>query len=291
MDEIELLIHHYQLDAYEVFSLPKRQVEENHLPDKLGDFIDQTMQAWVSEVELLPHREKANIFVLTDTLPFALVFHFPDLVKYRLYYMAMYLWQSEEKVLPAFDLSHEVFQNVPTYCKRIAQVYHELPTTEIWGTNTFHACIGQIEYLAEQELISAENVVTLLNALEELIELSKVYAKSGYKQQETPTRLQTIAAEYTIFLNKIFNVNEYTLFSWQEHQQARSFVYDPVLGLIKDATRRKSAERNVLSLKKTGIQVSRINSKERLAFLNKARRAIRKYRANMEKESVLRKVV
>ena len=276
LEEVGLIIQQFDIKPNELFS-----AESNHSiasqPSpfiSLEKFIDKILNNWANQVEQLLSKEQASIFMFTNKLPFSLAFHYPDLIKYRLYCMMRYLWKSPDCFHQTLDLSSEVFKSVPYYCNRINKTYQQLPLTEIWGSSTFHSCLKYVNYLYKIDQLSLEDSQLLLNRANKLLDLAEQFANNGGRQRAAILKLQTPTPNYQLIINDTLVVDEYTLMVWKDGGRSQLSIYHPIHGEIEDAHQKEHLEKYCLLLQETGTQISSVNSIARKTYFKKIKTAI-----------------
>ncbi|MEM1326219.1 MAG: helix-turn-helix domain-containing protein [Bacteroidota bacterium] len=273
LQEVEQIITYFNLDRHALFCndvtlpafAPQSTAEGN---------INDLLEKWAGQVEHIARQENPSILMTTSTLPFSLAMSFTDLVKYRLYFMVKYLKQYREmKTLP-FDPSSNLYRQVDRYCQRIHRVYDSLPTTEIWGSMTFQTTIHQMAFLHDNEQLSTDVFLHLLDQLRQLADRSNSYAKSGYRQANTTKRIHSDRPIYRLYLNHTSTVEEYTILAWYEKEQHQSHIFHPIYGIATAAHHKTNIEKSCYTLMETGIPISIANGDVRKRFFRKVKKAI-----------------
>ena len=276
IEEVGLIIQKFQIPPDELFTTGSfsKQFDQSDSPISQKKFIDKILSDWKNQVERLREKDQATIFLFTNSLPFSFALNFPDLIKYRLYCMMRYLWKSPEHLNQSLDLSNQIFDTVPFHCEQINKIYNQLSVTEIWGSSTYYSCLRHIDYLYNNDLLNSNNGKLLLNNLKKLIHLAQQFAKNGRKQRKAIFKLQTKAPNYTLIVNDILLVDEYTIMAWQENGHQQLYINHPLHGEINDVNQKEHIERYCLLLQKTGTQISVANSTTRNAYFKKINTAI-----------------
>lgn len=219
----------------------------------------------------------------TSTLPFSLAIAYPDLVKYRLYYVVRHLEMYKEMQNLAFDPNASLYRHVDKHCKQIHEIYEKLPTTEIWSEITFHSTINKMDFMYRNNQLSSTTFLRLLDQMEELVEQSSQYAKNGNKQLTTRIHVNSHAPSYTLYLNNTSAVEETTLLSWYEQNRYKLFIYHPSFGFTTEPNAKAKIERRCRSLQEMATLISATNAPARNRFFGDVRVAIRKKREKLEK--------
>ncbi len=271
LTETELLNQYYGLQVEELFSRP--QAAPTKQIQTLGEFYSTLLSSWVEQVEQLADKRSAIIHMITNSLPFSLAFRFPDLVKFRLYFMAKHHWLLD-KLPRKLDLAAADFSQVPDFCKRISKVYQQFPTTEIWGSNTFVLTIAQLDFLYASGELSHKDFLHLLKELDKLVKLLWKYAESGNKRGKKRSNFLSDEPNFTLYLNEVMVVDEYTLLHWRQQKTMLTFAYHPIFGAVTSPEQQKSIEQYCQLLKKMGTLLSVTNGHYRDTYFKKIRKMI-----------------
>lgn len=271
LTETQLLIEHYGFKVTELFESSKPPLTRQKQTRR--EFYNTLMTGWVTQVEELADKKRAVIHMITNSLPFSLAFRFPDLVKFRLYLMAKHHWQAT-KSPQRLDLADADFAQVSDLCQRISQVYQQFPTIEIWGINTFSLTLHQLDYLYAKEELSLHDFLHLLKEVDKLVKLSWKYAQSGNKKGKKRNGFLLDSPNFTLYLNKIMVVDEYTLLHWRQNNTTLTFMYHPILGTITSFEQQQQLEQYCQLLQKTGALLNADNGDHRDAYFGNVRKMI-----------------
>jgi hypothetical protein len=175
----------------------------------------------------------------------------------------------------AFYPKAAIYDAIDQYGSDLHTAYEQLPSTEIWGEQTFHLAMQQMEQLHEQQLMTTDTFLVLLEELQQLANQCERYAKKGLKSADT-TQINTHRPTYKLYLNKTFNVNEHTLLSWHQHGIELTHVFHPVYGVAVTRPQKESIIHYCYTLLDEGTLISQTNANVRRSFFRKIHTAIRR---------------
>ncbi len=260
LSQVESLVQHFSIPLQDIFS----SSQQNQIPSStsLEQFIDQIADVWEIEIEYLQRQSSASLFVCSNDLPFSLVFGYPEIMKFQIYFMYYFLSPDRPEDTTPFQPRSTTYDRLDSICMYIDQIYSELPSVEIWGVSMLRTYVRQLNYVLKQEKISSLSSDKIKKELHSLVDLAYRFTKNKSKQMESSTELYQDVPTFELIYNDLVPVEEYTLLQYKDGKDQTKFrVYNPVFGSILDEDQRKAVENYYLHLKQIGTPLAYADKK------------------------------
>ncbi len=251
--EIEIILHNFEMDVNSIF---ESNVINKFYNYDITEFIDENIQTWLRELNNLNEADSVSLFVSSNNLPFSLVFGYPDLMKFQIYFMFYFLHPDYDQVLIPFDLNDPIFYPLEEICISIDSLYRMIPVTEIWGDGVIKMFIRQLRYAYLHGKISERDFKKIILVVHEIVDLTMNYVIYGAKQTKRSLSLKPEGASFTLIYNYLMPIEEYTILQYDDLGKNKSRVYNPVFGSIVTESQKKAAENYFYHVQKMGTNLT-----------------------------------
>ena len=157
----------------------------------------------------MPAKEK-QMYSLNKDIPIFHHFMFPELAAFKCYF-----WSRYDLDYPKFNKGQFLIDDfIDIFNKtgrKISDLYLQIPSVEIWNMDCINTTIRQIDYYRETRIFkSQEDIKTVYNCLEKLVDHIELQVECGYKfpyqkpQQENKVK-------YGFYINDFFLGDNTTL--------------------------------------------------------------------------------
>ncbi len=275
LEEVQKLCAHYKISMDQFLNL---QTDSFLFKGLLNDNTENSFDAWLENVyqnfKMFNSFEKRHLTVLLKDIPPFVHFQVPELALFKFYFWMKSILHYESFKGVKFDLEDERLQQYLPTSKRIMDLYHSVPMTEIWNIESVTTSIRQINFYHESGLFKDKNITFLLyDKLEQLvnhIELQAEYGlKFGFKTTPSPN-----ASTFRLFVNELI-LGDNTYFAELNGTKV-VFLNHSVLYYVATLDERitKSLLENLANLERKSTMISTIGEKERTVFFNTIRKKI-----------------
>ncbi len=277
LEELGVLIKKKYLKADDLFSTDHKEESGDvyDYPGSADDFVESLLTKWFFAMEHISNQKQAQLFLLTNSLPFLLAAYHPDLVKLKIYLNARFLWRHPEFEFRKLDFQDKTYNSVDSFCTNLTETYGQLPSTEIWGISTFFLTLKQINLLYNTRSLIDKSMATYLGRLLlKIVDRSEKYALAGFKQLKNISDIQPNAVNFELLFNEIFTVGEYIILTWKSGELFDSFIYNPIYGVLDTKYQKRETERYLLQLKQSSIQLSSTDPERRSLYFQNLREKV-----------------
>ncbi len=271
LEEIEKLATHFKISLDQLLHL---QSDSFLFSGKLTNATDYIFEKWLEgtlqQMIYLSSFPQKHVYYLAKDLPLMQQFQIPELIAFKSFF-----WR--KSILHYDDLRGVKFsfRNIdPKHVelgKRIAAVYNQIPSTEIWNIESINSTIRQIEFYRDAKcFVSEEDVALLYKTTIKLIDHLERQADLGLKF-DIDGSPKPDAVPYNLYNNELILGDNSVLadlgtmrISYLNHsviniigtrdERFTSYIYDAFQNLIKKST-----------------QLSHAGEKERIRFFNRIR--------------------
>jgi transcriptional regulator with XRE-family HTH domain len=273
-DEIQLLANHYAVSLDQFLKLQSKAITF------LGNFINREkfdfgnyLKGIVEQLEQISSAEQKEIFYFNKDIPIFHHFMFPELAAFKCYFWCRYnlnhtLYNNNQFLINDFV---DIFNKTG---KKISELYLQIPSTEIWNLDCINTTIMQIDYYRECKVFkSSEDIVTVYNCLEKLVDHIEQQVEVGYKFPfKQPDKNDGI--KYKFFINE-FVLGDNTVIIHLDGQKVAVITHS-VLNYIETTDPKfvdYISETFQIILKKSTL-ISEIGEKNRQLFFETMRQKI-----------------
>jgi hypothetical protein len=275
LDEVQKFCSHYMISLDQFFNLKS---DAYIFKGELGDNSEQSFDAWLKRVTeaflLFNNFEKRHLTILMKDIPPFVHFQIPELALFKFYFWMKSILHYESLKNVKFDLEDEFLQSYLPASKKIINLYHSMPITEIWNVESLNSSLRQVKFYHESGLLkNSATTKMLLDKLELLINHIESEAELGLKF-DLAKQADASCSEYRIFVNElILGDNTYLA---ELDGQRMVFLNHSVLYFIATTDEKftSSTAENMLNLERKSTLISGVGEKERTVFFNKLRNKI-----------------
>jgi len=273
-DEIQLLANHYAVSLDQFLRLQSKAITF------LGNFINREnfdfenyLKGIVAQLEQINNGGQKEIFYFNKDIPIFHHFMFPELAAFKCYFWCRY------------NLNHTLYNNgqfsIDDFIdifnktgKKISELYLQIPSTEIWNLDCINTTIMQIDYYRDCKIFkSADDIITVYNCLEKLVDHIEQQVEVGYKFPfKQPNKKDDV--KYRFFINE-FVLGDNTVIINVDGQKIAVITHS-VLNYIETTDPKfveYISETFQIILKKSTL-ISEIGERERQLFFDTMRQRI-----------------
>ncbi len=205
-DEGMQLITHYKIDpsfitneAFHNKVLPFKFVgfgsnAEN--PTDVSEYLVETFN-WLNHIK---SGKNGKMYYFAKDIPIFSLFQQPTLGRFKLF-----TWLKTLKNLPDFKdtkfLPNIIPQELFDRCAQVSKLYYEIPSTEIWNTETINSIIMQVQYYQRGNFF--ENHSDILAIKDELMVIIKQFEQQCDSKHKYHQGTAQPHASYELFQNEI----------------------------------------------------------------------------------------
>ena len=201
-DEIELLAKHYKVSLDRFLHLQTKAVlfRGNYINRDNFEF-ENYLKGIVEQLSVFLEAKEKEMFYMNKDIPIFHHFMFPELAAFKCYFWCRYNLNTPKYNKGQFLIS-DFMDSFNSTGKKISEMYLQIPSTEIWNLDCINTTIRQIDYYRESKIFkSDEDIKTVYNCLEKLVDHIEQQAEAGYKfPYRRPNENKKV--KYSIFINE-----------------------------------------------------------------------------------------
>lgn len=185
LDETYKICKHYRISADTIFSNQAHSVTCNYikLTDSAENF-ESYLTSLQNQLKQISKAENSKIIYAAEEVPIFHSFHTEKLSAFKLFYWQRSVLNVAEYQNKKFDWN-VIPENQLAVAKDIHQLYLQIPSTEIWTSDTIQTTIKQIEYYYESGAFKEkEDAITVLKELKEMVQAINRYAENENKNEK-----------------------------------------------------------------------------------------------------------
>ena len=277
-DEIQILAAHFKISLDTFLHL------QNDALIFWGKNIDRArfdfenyLQGIVQQLEHFLTADEKHMFYLNKDIPIFHHFMFPELAAFKCYF-----WSRYNLDYPKFNKGQfliddfiDIFNNTG---KKICDLYLKIPSTEIWNLDCINTTIRQIDYYRESQIFkSAQDIDTVYNCLEKLVDHIELQVEYGYKFRFGAPE-QSDKVKYQVYINE-FVLGDNTILVEMDGKKM-VFVNHNVINYMMTNNQEfiNYTVETLKTLQKKSTLISEISEKDRLLFFHTLRQRIHEKR-------------
>ncbi len=172
-----------------------------------GNYIDRNafdfenyLQGIVKQLSFFNAAAEKEMVYHNKDIPIFHHFMFPELAAFKCYF-----WSRYNLNYPQFNKGQfliedfiDIFNNTG---RRVADLYLQIPSTEIWNLDCINTTIRQIDYYRLSKVFKSEDdILTVYNCLEKLVDHIEKQVEAGYKFSILKPSIHK--ARYQVFINE-----------------------------------------------------------------------------------------
>jgi hypothetical protein len=190
IDEVSALCAHYRIpfDHFAQGEAGKSTVtfQYSRLSTDILKF-EEYLSSLIEHMDMIRKAEPKEIIWCAEDVPIFHHFRYPKLSAFKLFY-----WSKSILNAPEYDERKFDPNSVPASAKekveKIYELYHKIPSIEIWTEDTLNSTLKQVEYYSESGLFaSQEDAIAVMDEIESMVKsLERQVAKSVKFTGEAP---------------------------------------------------------------------------------------------------------
>ena len=210
-DEIQILAAHFKISLDSFLHLQNDALIfwGKNINREQFDF-ENYLQGIVNQLGFFMPAKEKQMYSLNKDIPIFHHFMFPELAAFKCYF-----WSRYDLDYPKFNKGQFLIDDfIDIFNKtgrKISDLYLQIPSVEIWNMDCINTTIRQIDYYRETRIFkSQEDIKTVYNCLEKLVDHIELQVECGYKfpyqkpQQENKVK-------YGFYINDFFLGDNTTL--------------------------------------------------------------------------------
>lgn len=271
LDETYRICKHYRISADNIFSNQAQSVTCNYI--KLTDSADNFenyLSNLLKQLEQISKSENSSIIYAAEEVPIFHSFNSQKLSAFKLFY-----WQRSVLNIAEYQNKKFDWDVIPEkqllIAENIHKTYLQIPSNEIWTSDTIQTSVKQIEYYFESGAFKdKEDAITVLLELKEMVQTIHTYAEKENKNDRNNSYVvpfQLYNSDLVIGTNCIHVNSDGHIFSYISFNTLNSLTTSnqQFCGEI---------EHWMKNLSKKSTLISGIAEKQRFQFFNKIYKAI-----------------
>lgn len=271
LDETYRICKHYRISADNIFSNQAQSVTCNYI--KLTDSADNFenyLSNLLKQLEQISKSENSSIIYAAEEVPIFHSFNSQKLSAFKLFY-----WQRSVLNIAEYQNKKFDWDVIPEKQLLIAESIHktylQIPSNEIWTSDTIQTSVKQIEYYFESGAFKdKDDAVTVLLELKEMVQTIHTFAEKENKNDRNNSYVvpfQLYNSDLVIGTNCIHVNSDGHIFSYISFNTLNSLTTSnqQFCGEI---------EHWMKNLSKKSTLISGIAEKQRFQFFNKIYKAI-----------------
>ncbi|WP_201983841.1 helix-turn-helix domain-containing protein [Hymenobacter rubidus] len=202
LDELHRLAAHFQVSLDQLLNLSSDALLFTGRPQP---YASSTLEGWLAnlerQLELMNSFSPRHVYFLNKDIPLFYHFQIPELAEFKLFFWMKSILRTDELKSTKFRFGDVYDAPRRAACQRIATLYAQLPTTEIWNVETLNSALRQIDFYREAGFFATPgDAHVLYRKVNELIDNIEFQAEAGVKcvlQQPTAE-----PSAYRLFVNE-----------------------------------------------------------------------------------------
>lgn len=203
LEEAWILCRHFNLSLDLLLEIKSNTIlfQNTRIRSKEYNY-SQYLQGLNNQMDALKKFSKKEIIYMSKDLPIFHNFYFTPIIAFRYFF-----WMKTHLAHPDFEKKQFSFDMLPPdieqLSRKLAKGYTEVPSTEMWNTESINSTISQIEFSKDSGHFSNHaDVKKIYEALEETINHMKEQAEYGCKfiPGEDPA---TKNSNFNFFFNRV----------------------------------------------------------------------------------------
>ncbi|MBL7838530.1 MAG: helix-turn-helix transcriptional regulator [Cyclobacteriaceae bacterium] len=237
--------------------VPFRHLVVNHKPETF----EHWLKSMSENLELINrHVGKKEIVFTAKDVPVFHYFRYPELAAFKMFFWMKSVFNYPELQSKKFSSSH-VRSDLLSLARKIAKVYDEIPSVELWSEETTNVTLKQLEFYYESGFLnSAADCEPILAEYKQLVNDIKDCAARGFKNAD---------ASFTLYKNEILIADNTVLYRMDDKKTV--YIGHNITELLLTAHEPFIAqtENFINNLQARSVLISTTGEKERNKFFNR----------------------
>ena len=202
IDEIQLLAVNYSISLDSFMNIKTESfVFTGLLIDKETYVFKNYLQQIIKQLTVINEASHKHLYYMNKDIPLFQFFMFPELACFKCYFWSRYNLNYSQFNKGQFLISDfiDMFHELGSV---IAELYLNIPSTEIWNIDCINTTIRQIDFYRRAKLFqSSEDINAVYDSLEKLIDHIEHQAEIGYKFPYKQ-HAQNNSVKYAVYVNE-----------------------------------------------------------------------------------------
>jgi hypothetical protein len=286
LEEIQVLCNHFKISVDEVLSLHTNATSfSGRFLDASTFSLDKYLQDMLEQLSSINHLQSKELIYFCKDVPIFQYFMFPELAAFKFYVWMKTLLPGQVANGQSESLD-SIMTSLLAYSKKLADIYVQIPGTEILSPGNTGTTQWQIEYARDARLFKSEiEMEVLYDKLHEMNDHMERQAEAGKKF--LPGQPYASGADYKLYVND-FVIGDNTVLVKGETGEV-CFINHNAINYFFTRDRRfiKYTGRFLENVVRKSILISSAGEKERSIFFNHTRWQIDQSRKNLVRSAGL----
>ena len=273
LEEITKLCIQYKISLDQFMHLNSDSVLfTGKLANRTNFSFELYLQDFLYQMQTISSFEDKEMYYWPKDVPIFYYYQFPELAAFKCFFWMKTVLEYPEYNKAKFNFS-DFDEKLLRTGEKILETYNAIPSTEIWNVDNVNTYMQQIEYYKDTNVFnSKEDIITLYECLEKMVDHIEDQAEAGYKFNRNTKG--TTGAPVNIYVND-FIIGDNTVMAVINKKPLvfinHSFINysgtkDPVFGNYMFEYFQKLIRKSTL--------VSSVSEKQRSTFFNPIREKI-----------------
>jgi len=283
-DEIEVLARHYHLSIDRFIFKEQEQVRFTYssLNQQVRTF-DQYLEEILEQMMNFLHLPEQHFYYCTKDIPIFTYMYFPELIRFKLYIWGWTTFGFEFLENKPFHFDLVPYPTLKL-AEQIAEVYNQMPSTELWNLSLVENTLHQIEYLATiGQFQDPEDALTVCDALGKMVLHCRNMAEAGSKGNPGGA-LPAKRENFHLYHNELVSTNNIILVESDTIQGLFTVFGNPNFLFTTDEQLLAHTKQWLEKLIAKSNSLSRENKRQREWFFNRLDRRIAHTRNRLESQ-------
>lgn len=262
LDEAKTLCTKFGLSLDSLLAIQSEIIPFRHLiVNNKPETFEHWLRSMLENLELIERYsgEREIIFSAKD-VPVFHYFRYPELCAFKMFFWMKSVLNHPELQEKKFSASL-VRNEFLALARKIAKIYNDVPSVEVWSDETTNVTLKQLEFYHESGFFTNSSDSTPI--LEQYFQMNrdiKDYAARGFKQPDIP---------FTLYKNEILIADNTILYRMGDNKTV--YISHNITELLLTAHERFTAQTEsfINNLQSRSVLISTTGEKERNKFFNR----------------------
>ena len=277
-EEVQKLCVHFSISLDSIFHLDTdTYIFSGKLVSSANFHFELYLKKMLADIEMIKSFEKAEFYFVNKDVPLFHHFQIPELAGFKFFFFMKTILSYPDMVNEKYSVT-KIPESLKTIGKKIAEIYCQVSSTEIWNIEGIHTTLQQIDYYRDSHgFETKEDLIRIYDCMHEVINHVEKLATAGKKY---PLFLNENwgGARYTLYNNEVFLGDNTILIDAGDFKIA--YINHSVINYM--ATRNTEfcdhIYRSIQNTMQRSLQISSTGEKERVRFFNQMRENINRRR-------------
>jgi len=173
----------------------------------------QYLQHIEENLKIIAAAQDKEVVYMANEIPLFHLMHAPELASFKLFFWQKTILDFSEFRSRKFKL-YEINEQVNQLSRSVRDLYIEIPSIEVYHSETIDTTLKQIEYYVEAGFFELhEEALLLLDRVSEVMEHIRLQCEQGYKFRKSrkPVSENPKGGSYTVFHNEVLHMDNVIL--------------------------------------------------------------------------------